>query len=120
VGRTDRCALRNGDFTSLMFRSRTNFYTGEPLPSRSERRKRKPTVGVFTPTALPDDEPEGYVKVGMTPNIFDLEEALKLLAKRDPVNVMMTRTQLKWMMKASEKTFGVQFRHPYKGGTPKI
>jgi hypothetical protein len=74
---------------------------------------------VLNLTELPDDEPQKYTKVGMTPNIFDLEEALKILQGVDRINVRLTRIQLKWLMKACEKHIGVQFRHPYKGGDVK-
>jgi hypothetical protein len=83
-------------------------------------RRKKLYDGVKIPqTELPDDEPQNFCRVGMTPNIFDLEEALKLLSKGDPLNVAMCRAQLKWLMKECNKSFGVQFRHPYRGGDHK-
>lgn len=85
-----------------------------------KRRRKQLYDGVELPiVGLPDDEPQKHVRVGMTPTIFDLEEALALLKKGDPCNVMMTRVQLRWLMKECEKSFGVKFRHPYKGGNVK-
>lgn len=83
-------------------------------------RRKKLYDGVTLPVnELPDDEPQRLTRIGMTPTIFDLEDALSLLSKGDPLNVHMCRTQLKWLMRECNKSFGVQFRHPYKGGQPK-
>jgi len=84
------------------------------------RRKREPKEPpVLNLTELPDDEPQKYTRVGMTPNIFDLEEALKLLKSDHPFDVRLTRSQLKWLMKTCEKDFDIKFRHPYPGGDVK-
>ena len=66
--------------------------------------------------SLLDPSPIDYTDSKYTdiPNIFEIEETLKVLKKHDPINVMMTRMQLKWMIKACEKQLGFTFPNPYR------
>lgn len=48
------------------------------------------------------------------PTLYELEEMLQALSKFDPINVRLTRTQLRWTAKAASKNLGINYHHPFK------
>jgi hypothetical protein len=49
-----------------------------------------------------------------SPSLYELEDILQALRAHDPINVRLTRTQLKWTAKASRKYLGINYPHPYR------
>ena len=47
------------------------------------------------------------------PTLKQLDEALGLIKQFDPVNVYLTRMQLKWLVKACNKYFNMHIKNPY-------
>jgi hypothetical protein len=56
-----------------------------------------------------DDE-----RTSPSPTLYELEEMLQALSRIDPINVRLTRTQLKWTAKAARKNLGIDYQHPYR------
>ena len=48
-----------------------------------------------------------------TPSIYDLEDLLRQLRRRHPVEVWWLRHYLKWMMKRCHQELGVDMLNPY-------
>jgi hypothetical protein len=53
-------------------------------------------------------------RLSPSPTLYELEEMLVALSRHDPMNVMMTRMQLKWAAKAARKHLGIDYQHPYR------
>jgi hypothetical protein len=78
-------------------------------PNRRGRAATKPP----TPPPKPVKPRHQEKMVVENPTIFVLDEALEGLKWIDPINVRLTRMQLKWLIKASRKHGNIRLGNPY-------